>query len=112
MAPPFREGIFDIIYGTGISRTSELIDMGISAGIVEQSGSWFAFGKEKLGQGRENVRQLLEDTPELANASEEKLRAHLGINTEELLAAANQNQEIEANLDEAPLFEEEQALEA
>lgn len=112
MAPPFREGIFDIIYGTGISRTSELIDMGISAGIVEQSGSWFAFGKEKLGQGRENVRQLLEDTPELANAIEEKLLAHLGINAEALLAAASENLEAEELLDEPPLFEDEQVLES
>ena len=111
MAPPFREGIFDIIYGTGISRTSELIDMGISAGIVEQSGSWFAFGKEKLGQGRENVRQLLEDTPELANAIEDKLLAHLGISADALLAAASENLEVEEILDDAPLFEEEQVLE-
>ena len=80
MAPPFREGIFDIIYGTGISRTSEIIDMGVEAGIVDKSGAWFAFGKEKLGQGRENVRALLDEDAELRAQIESKLMEHLGVN--------------------------------
>ncbi|ADU63730.1 MAG: recombinase RecA [Proteobacteria bacterium] len=78
VAPPFREALVDVLYGQGISRTGELIDMGVELGIIEKSGSWFAFGSEKLGQGKENVRQLLEDNPDIAGAIEEKLMAHLG----------------------------------
>lgn len=84
MAPPFREAIFDIIYGTGISRTSELIDMGVEAGIVDKSGAWFAYGKEKLGQGKENVRALLDENPEIRNAIEAQLLDYLGLNPEAL----------------------------
>lgn len=94
MAPPFREAKFDIIWGLGISRAGELIDLGVEAGIVDKSGAWFAFGSEKLGQGKEKVRALLDETPELRQAIEEKLVEHLGMNPkvftpsdEDLLAA-------------------------
>ena len=94
MAPPFREAKFDIIWGLGISRAGELIDLGVGAGIVDKSGAWFAFGSEKLGQGKEKVRALLDETPELRQAIEEKLVEHLGMNPkvftpsdEDLLAA-------------------------
>ena len=80
MAPPFREAKFDIIWGTGISRSGELIDLGVDAGIVDKSGAWFAFGAEKLGQGKEKVRALLDETPELRNAIESQLIEHLGMN--------------------------------
>ena len=80
MAPPFREAKFDIIWGTGISRSGELIDLGVDAGIVDKSGAWFAFGSEKLGQGKEKVRALLDETPELRNAIESQLIEHLGMN--------------------------------
>ena len=76
MAPPFREAKFDIIWGTGISRSGELIDLGVDAGIVDKSGAWFAFGAEKLGQGKEKVRALLDETPELRNAIESQLIGH------------------------------------
>jgi len=79
VAPPFREAIVDILYGTGISRESEVLDMGVEAGVVEKSGAWFAFGSERLGQGRENVRALLEENPEIRQAIEDKLLEHLGI---------------------------------
>ena len=79
MAPPFREAKFDIIWGTGISRSGELIDLGVDAGIVDKSGAWFAFGAEKLGQGKEKVRALLDETPELRNAIESQLIEHLGV---------------------------------
>ncbi|MDY7000921.1 MAG: recombinase RecA [Thermodesulfobacteriota bacterium] len=79
VAPPFREAIVDILYGTGISRESEVLDMGVEAGVVEKSGAWFAFGSERLGQGRENVRALLEENPEIRQAIEVKLLEHLGI---------------------------------
>ena len=76
MAPPFREAKFDIIWGTGISRSGELIDLGVDAGIVDKSGAWFAFGAEKLGQGKEKVRALLDETPELRNAIAHRASGH------------------------------------
>jgi len=79
MAPPFREAKFDIIWGTGISRSGELIDLAVDAEIIDKSGSWFAFGSEKLGQGKENVRALLDENETLRLAIEEKVIAHLGV---------------------------------
>jgi recombination protein RecA len=79
VAPPFREALFDILYGTGISRTGELIDLGSDVGIIEKSGSWFAFGSERLGQGKENVRALLEENEALRLTVEAKLIEHLGM---------------------------------
>ena len=79
MAPPFREAKFDIIWGQGISRSGELIDMGVDAGIIDKSGAWYAFGAEKLGMGKEKVRALLDENADLSAAIEAKLREHLGI---------------------------------
>lgn len=79
MAPPFRSATFDILYGQGISRCGELLDIGIDAKIIDQSGSWFAFGSEKLGQGREKVRALLEEDEVLRTAIEAKVIEHLGM---------------------------------
>ncbi|BCS88299.1 recombinase RecA [Pseudodesulfovibrio sediminis] len=78
VAPPFRQALVDVLYGQGISRMGEIIDMGVEHGIIEKSGSWFAFGSEKLGQGKENVRALLQDNPDIAQAIEDKLMTHLG----------------------------------
>ncbi|MGE4423684.1 MAG: recombinase RecA [Pseudodesulfovibrio sp.] len=78
VAPPFRQAEVDVLYGEGISRVGELIDMGVENGIIEKSGSWFAYGSEKLGQGKENVRALLTDNPDLAHSIEEALMTHLG----------------------------------
>jgi len=83
VAPPFRVALFDIIYGEGISRSGELLDIGIEAGIIDQSGSWFAFGDEKLGQGREKVRALLDENIELRNAIETKVKEYLGLHPRE-----------------------------
>ena len=80
VAPPFREALFDILYGTGISRTGELIDLGSDAGIVEKSGSWFAFDGVRLGQGKENVRAMLEEDEQLRLAIEAKVINYLGMN--------------------------------
>jgi recombination protein RecA len=80
VAPPFREAVFDIIFGQGISRSGEVLDLAIEADIVEQSGSWFAFGAEKLGQGREKVRALLDENPALRDGIERKVVEHLGMN--------------------------------
>ena len=74
VAPPFRQAEFDIIYGEGISKVGEIIDMGVELGIVQKSGSWFSYNNDKLGQGREAVKQLLLDNPEMANEIEDKIR--------------------------------------
>ena len=79
LAPPFKEAQFDILYGTGISKVGELIDFAVDAGIVEKSGSWFALGSEKLGQGRDNVRAMLEENITLLQDLERKVNEYLGI---------------------------------
>ncbi len=80
VAPPFRLAVFDILYGTGISRTGEIIDLGIEAGIVEKSGAWLSYGKERLGQGKENARALLDENIEMRTEIEQKIIEHLGMN--------------------------------
>jgi recombination protein RecA len=74
VAPPFRQAEFDIIYGEGISKVGEIIDMGVELGIVQKSGSWFSYNGDKLGQGRDAVKQLMADNPELAGEIENKIR--------------------------------------
>jgi recombination protein RecA len=74
VAPPFRSAEFDIVFGEGISKTGEILDMGVELGIVQKSGSWFSYNSDKLGQGRDTVKQLLQDNPELANEIEAKIR--------------------------------------
>jgi recombination protein RecA len=74
VAPPFRSAEFDIVFGEGISKMGEIIDMGVELGIVQKSGSWFSYGSDKLGQGRDTVKQLLHDNPELAAEIENKIR--------------------------------------
>ena len=77
VAPPFRAAEFDIIYGEGISKTGEIIDMGVELGILSKSGSWFSYNGDKLGQGRDTVKQLLHDNPELSSEVEAKIREKL-----------------------------------
>ncbi len=79
VAPPFKQVEFDIMYGEGISKTGELIDLGVKAGVVEKSGSWFSFGDERIGQGRENAKQFLRDNPAVALTIEDKIRAAHGL---------------------------------
>ncbi len=79
VAPPFREAHADILYGTGLSREGELLDMGVDAGVVDKSGAWYAFGAERLGQGKENVRAFLQENKEIAQQIEDKLLEHLGL---------------------------------
>ncbi len=79
VAPPFREALVDILYGTGMSREGELLDMGVELGVVDKSGAWYAFGSERLGQGKENVRQYLVENQDIAEQIEVKLKEHLGI---------------------------------
>ena len=77
VAPPFRKCEFDIMFGSGISRSSELVDLGTSLEILKKSGSWFSYGDSKLAQGREAVKQVLEDNPELAEEIQTKIQAKL-----------------------------------
>ncbi|MBI4573315.1 MAG: recombinase RecA [candidate division NC10 bacterium] len=79
VAPPFREAEFDIIYGEGISRLGSLLDLGVAHTVVEKSGAWYAFGGERIGQGRENARRFLQENPLMAEEIEGKLRAVLGM---------------------------------
>jgi recombination protein RecA len=79
MAAPFRVVEFDIMYGEGVSKTGELIDLGIQAGVVDKSGSWISYGDQRIGQGRENAKQFLRDRPDIAGAIEAKIRANAGL---------------------------------
>jgi recombination protein RecA len=74
VAPPFRSAEFDIVFGEGVSKMGEIIDMGVELGVIQKSGSWFSYGSDKLGQGRDTVKQLLHDNPELATEIENKIR--------------------------------------
>jgi recombination protein RecA len=74
VAPPFRQAEFDIIYGEGISKLGEIIDLGVDHNIIKKSGSWFSYGETKLGQGRDSVKKLLQDNPELAEELEVLVR--------------------------------------
>ncbi|WP_374271185.1 recombinase RecA [Paenirhodobacter enshiensis] len=79
VAPPFRQVEFDIMYGEGISKVGELIDLGVKAGVVEKSGAWYSYGDERIGQGRENAKQFLRDNPDIAYEIEDKIRASHGL---------------------------------
>jgi recombination protein RecA len=84
MAPPFKQVEFDIMYGEGISKTGELIDLGVKAGLVEKSGSWFSYGDRRIGQGRENAKTFLKENPEVARELEDALRKKAGILADDL----------------------------
>ena len=80
VAPPFKTAVVDIMYGEGISREGEIVDLGSEAGIIDKSGAWYSYNGEKLGQGKENVKLLLKDKQELKDEIEEKVREFYGIN--------------------------------
>ena len=79
VSPPFREAIFDIMYGAGISREGEIIDMGVEADLVEKSGSWYSYNGDRIGQGKDNVREFLKENPAIAQDIEKKIREKLGV---------------------------------
>jgi len=87
VAPPFREAEFDVMYGEGISRTGDLIDLAVDKRIIDKSGAWFAYGGERLGQGRENAKQFLKDNPDICRAIEDRVRRELGMAREAEVAA-------------------------
>jgi recombination protein RecA len=87
LAPPFRQVEFDIMYGEGISKTGELLDLGVKSGVVEKSGAWFSYDSQRMGQGRENARQFLKDNPEAAATIERGVRESSGLLGEVLLVS-------------------------
>ena len=105
MAPPFRQIEFDIMYGKGISKTGELIDLGVAGNLVEKSGAWYSYDGQRIGQGRENAKKFMEDNPEIAAKLEGQIRANAGLIAEDMLTGPdNDDQEpdlttIEGDLD-------------
>ena len=79
VAPPFREALFDILYGEGISREGEIIELGVTHKIVDKSGAWYAYNGEKIGQGKDNSREFLKENPAIAQEIEAKVRAAAGV---------------------------------
>jgi recombination protein RecA len=75
VAPPFKQAQFEILYGEGVSRHGEIIELGVQQGIIEKSGAWYSYGKDRIGQGKENVRQFLKDNPDVAATIEAQIRA-------------------------------------
>ncbi len=96
LAPPFRQVEFDIMYGEGISRVGELLDLGVKAGVVEKSGAWFSYDSQRIGQGRENAKQFLRDHRNLADAIEVKVREHSGVIANTMLTTVDDSEEAEA----------------
>jgi recombination protein RecA len=96
LAPPFREVEFDIMFGEGISKVGELIDLGVKAGIVEKSGSWFSFDSQRIGQGRENAKQFLRDHKDAADAIEKRIREQAGAVADKMLVGPADDDEAEA----------------
>ncbi|MDD2794324.1 recombinase RecA [Acidocella sp.] len=87
LAPPFRQVEFDIMFGEGISKMGELVDLGVKAGVVEKSGAWFSYDSTRIGQGRENAKQFLRENPKMADAIEKKIREQAVVISEALLVA-------------------------
>ncbi len=83
VAPPFREAEFDVMYGEGISREGDLLDQGVERKVIDKSGTWFSYGGERLGQGRENAKTFLKQNPEMTAAIEQKVRKEMGLTTAE-----------------------------
>jgi recombination protein RecA len=93
MAPPFRQVEFDIMYGEGISKTGELIDLGVAGNLIEKSGAWFSYDGERIGQGRENAKQFMKDRPEVAARLEAAIRKNSGLVADALLAGPSSAEE-------------------
>jgi len=96
LAPPFRQVEFDIMYGEGISKVGELVDLGVKVGVVEKSGAWFSHDSQRIGQGRENAKQFLRDHKEVAEVIERKVREQSGVVANTMLATEEMDEEAEA----------------
>jgi recombination protein RecA len=101
VAPPFKQVEFDIMYGEGISKTGELVDLGVKAGIIEKSGAWFSFKGDRIGQGRENTKAYLKENPKIAAEIEKLIRQSAGLIVDKMLEAAPEDDEA-ADADEGP----------
>jgi recombination protein RecA len=88
VSPPFREAIFDILYGEGISRQGEIIDLGVQAKIVDKAGAWYSYNGDRIGQGKDNAREFLRENPDIAREIENRIRESLGVNAMPAGAAA------------------------
>ena len=95
VAPPFRTVEFDIIYGEGISKTGELIDLGVKANLIEKSGAWFSYKGQRLGQGRENTRTFLKENPKIADEIEQQIRSSAGLLSQKMITGEEQAEETE-----------------
>ncbi|EHI49772.1 protein RecA [SAR116 cluster alpha proteobacterium HIMB100] len=93
VAAPFRTVEFDIMYGEGISKTGELLDLGVAAGLVEKSGAWFSYGTQRIGQGRENAKNFMRENPDISNELETAIRANAGLVQEQMMDASIANDE-------------------
>jgi len=100
LAPPFKMVEFDIMYGAGVSKMGEILDLGLKAGIVEKSGSWFSYGDERVGQGRENAKAFLRDHPEIAGEIESQIRQNAGLVSEQMMVGPDDD------ADDAPVSDE------
>ena len=107
VAPPFKQIEFDIMYGEGISKTGELIDLGVKAGIVEKSGSWFSFDSERIGQGRENAKVYLKENPATAERIERAIRQNAGLIAGQILEGTEPESPETERGEDAPGFAEE-----
>ena len=95
VAPPFKTVEFDIIYGEGISKTGELIDLGVKAGLVEKSGAWFSYKGQRLGQGRENAKQYLKENPQIADEIEKQIRSNAGLLSHQMILGEEEAAELD-----------------
>ena len=96
LAPPFRQVEFDIMYGEGISKVGEILDLGVKAAVVEKAGAWFSYDSQRIGQGRENAKQFLRDHRNLADAIEVKVREHSGVVANAMMSSPDEAEEVEA----------------
>jgi len=101
VAPPFKQVEFDIMYGEGVSKMGEIIDLGVKAGVVEKSGAWFSYDSQRLGQGRENAKSFLKENPAIVAAIEAAVRANSGLVAEQILDQADDSDASEDDADEA-----------
>ncbi|NWG46741.1 MAG: recombinase RecA [Alphaproteobacteria bacterium] len=93
VAPPFKQVEFDIMYGEGVSKMGELVDLGVKAGVVEKSGAWYSYDSQRIGQGRENAKQFLKENPEVALAVEQAIRRNAGIIADEMVGGIDEDGE-------------------
>ncbi len=102
IAPPFKMVEFDIMYGTGISKMGELVDLGVKAGVVEKSGAWFSHEGQRIGQGRENAKKFLTDNPEMAQVIEQAIRQNAGLVADAMMGGSDSAGVVEPNIEDEP----------